>query len=100
MVNNYLKIIVKILCVNKNFRSNFFKADHKRSTFCGTLDYLAPEMIEKGHHHDHRVDIWSVGVLTFELLTGYAPFTPSDADQKDADQIEEETKFNIKVFFS
>lgn len=56
-------------------------------------------MIEKGHHHDHRVDIWSVGVLTFELLTGYAPFTPSDADQKDADQIEEETKFNIKVFF-
>lgn len=77
--------------------SNFFKGDHKRSTFCGTLDYLAPEMIEKGHQHDTGVDIWSVGVLTFELLTGYAPFSPQDADQKEVDLIEEETKYNIRV---
>jgi len=81
----------------KVFRSNFFKADHKRSTFCGTLDYLAPEMIEKNHQHDTGVDIWSVGVLAFELLTGYSPFSPLDADQKEADEIEEETKHNIKV---
>ena len=56
-------------------------------------------MIEKGHQHDTGIDIWSVGVLAFELLTGYAPFTPLDADQKQADEIEEETKFNIKVLF-
>lgn len=58
--------------------SNFFMPNSKdlRETFCGTLDYIAPEMLEKKHKHDHNVDIWAVGVLTYELLTGMAPFSP------------------------
>ena len=78
-------------------RSNFFKSDQKRNTFCGTLDYLAPEMIDKSHKHDAGVDIWSLGVLAFELLTGSSPFSPADAEFKDNDKVEEETKNNIKV---
>ena len=78
-------------------RSNFFKSDQKRNTFCGTLDYLAPEMIDKSHKHDAGVDIWSLGVLAYELLTGSSPFSPSDAEFKDNDKVEEETKNNIKV---
>ena len=81
-------------------RSNFFKPDQKRNTFCGTLDYLAPEMIVKGHEHDTGVDIWSVGVLAYELLSGCSPFSPLDLNNKDKDQIEEETKTNIKVISS
>ena len=77
-------------------RSNFFKPDQKRQTFCGTLDYLAPEMLEKHHNHNHTVDIWSLGVLTFELLTGFPPFSPRD-ESKGLEAIEEETKKNIKV---
>jgi len=52
---------------------------HKRSTFCGTLDYLAPEML--GESYDHRVDIWSLGVLMFELLVGKAPFDAPETEE-------------------
>jgi len=45
----------------------------RRTTLCGTLDYLPPEMIE-GHSHDDKVDVWNVGVLCFELLVGKPPF--------------------------
>lgn len=59
--------------------SNFLpSAKDVRETFCGTLDYLAPEMLEKGHKHDFTVDVWSVGVLAYELLTGLSPFAPRD----------------------
>nr|XP_056700874.1 aurora kinase B-like [Euleptes europaea] len=45
----------------------------RRTTMCGTTDYLAPEMIE-GSPHDENVDVWCVGVLCYECLAGYAPF--------------------------
>ena len=45
----------------------------RRTTLCGTLDYLPPEMVE-GHDHDDAVDIWSLGVLCYEFLVGHPPF--------------------------
>jgi serine/threonine protein kinase len=44
-----------------------------RTTFCGTVDYMPPEMIGN-KPHDHRVDIWCLGILLYELVHGYAPF--------------------------
>eukprot|EP00879_Flechtneria_rotunda_P032517 GHRR01035734.1.p1 GENE.GHRR01035734.1~~GHRR01035734.1.p1 ORF type:complete len:360 (+),score=122.53 GHRR01035734.1:118-1197(+) len=45
----------------------------RRSTLCGTLDYLPPEMVE-GREHDVGVDVWGLGVLTYEFLYGNPPF--------------------------
>jgi serine/threonine protein kinase len=49
----------------------------RRQTLCGTLDYLAPEMIEH-KPHDTAVDIWSLGVLLYEFLVGRPPFETDD----------------------
>jgi aurora kinase len=53
--------------------SNYIDYFQTRSTFCGTSLYLAPEII-KQTGHDESVDIWCIGALIFELLTGQTPF--------------------------
>lgn len=45
----------------------------RRTTLCGTLDYLPPEMVEQSTH-DHTVDLWALGVLIYEFIVGKAPF--------------------------
>ncbi|KAF6136633.1 hypothetical protein GIB67_016089 [Kingdonia uniflora] len=45
----------------------------KRHTMCGTLDYLAPEMVEN-KAHDFAVDNWTLGILCYEFLYGVPPF--------------------------
>ncbi|OWZ20585.1 AUR protein kinase [Phytophthora megakarya] len=45
----------------------------RRTTLCGTLDYLPPEMIEN-KPHDENVDVWTLGILMYEFLTGAPPF--------------------------
>ncbi|XP_052730363.1 serine/threonine-protein kinase Aurora-3 isoform X4 [Vigna angularis] len=52
----------------------------KRHTMCGTLDYLAPEMVEN-KAHDYAVDNWTLGILCYEFLFGAPPFeAESQAD--------------------
>ncbi|KAK1756251.1 Serine/threonine-protein kinase ark1 [Echria macrotheca] len=51
--------------------------NNRRATLCGTLDYLPPEMIRSGskdNWYNEKVDLWSLGVLTYEFLVGEAPF--------------------------
>jgi serine/threonine protein kinase len=45
----------------------------RRNTMCGTLDYLPPEMID-GAEHDEHVDVWTLGILLYEMLSGDPPF--------------------------
>jgi protein-serine/threonine kinase len=46
----------------------------------GTPDYIAPEVLTEASY-DHRVDIWSVGVIMFECLYGYPPFSHEDSKE-------------------
>ncbi|KJP89705.1 Aur protein kinase [Plasmodium fragile] len=46
----------------------------KRSTFCGTVDYMPPEIINQ-IPYDCNVDLWCLGIVIFELLVGFPPFT-------------------------
>jgi len=66
--------------------SNYYNSDEIRKTYCGTPEYLSPEMLKK-QGHDTSIDIWSIGILLFELLSGHSPFGGSS---------QEELFYNIK----
>jgi len=85
----------------KDFRKNFdFSSDFKHlkckiadlgfarkceeddlaQTGCGTPLLMAPEVL-MGKKYDHKADVWSIGCLYYELLTGFKPFTAQDRPQ-------------------
>ena len=45
----------------------------------GTPDYIAPEMLSRKGYSE-LVDWWAVGVMTYEMLVGYAPFSGENND--------------------
>lgn len=63
--NNDIKI--------SDFGCAVFTSNIVPGTLYGTLDYFSPEMIES-KMYDERIDIWSLGVIMFELLVGKTPF--------------------------
>ncbi|XP_070496796.1 cGMP-dependent protein kinase 1 isoform X2 [Chironomus tepperi] len=71
-VSGYVKL------VDFGFAKKLQSGRHfKTWTFCGTPEYVAPEVI-LNRGHDISADYWSLGVLMFELLTGTPPFTGPD----------------------
>lgn len=52
--------------------------DERKYTVCGTPNYLSPELLTNSSKgHSYEVDIWTIGVCTFAMLTGRPPFETS-----------------------
>lgn len=61
------------------------------------MDYLSPEILQN-EKYDNSVDIWSIGILAFELSSGNAPFF--NKDNKKTKRDIKKTHFKMPEFFS
>jgi serine/threonine protein kinase len=69
----------------------------KATSIAGTADYLAPEII-RDIGHERTVDWWTLGVLIYEMLTGWTPFYSRDRHQIFRNIVEKEPE--MKPYFS
>jgi len=70
LLNNLGNVVMTDFGLSKQ---GLVSSDSRTATFCGTPEYLAPEII-KGEDYTKAIDWWSVGTLIFEMLTGLPPF--------------------------
>ncbi len=64
----FIKGIIKICDFGWSIHSPLL-----RETRCGTPLYSSPEIVQK-QQYDNKIDIWNIGILTYELIYGKVPF--------------------------
>jgi len=68
-------------CLTDFGLAKILDANEQAYSFCGTPEYLAPEILEeKGHAFP--VDWWALGILTYEMIVGFPPFYTGSANNQ------------------
>ncbi|OMJ82186.1 hypothetical protein SteCoe_17208 [Stentor coeruleus] len=73
------------------------RGNEARVTFCGTLDYMSPEMLER-KPQSYKVDIWALGILLYEMLHGTPPFRAKNP--KEMVRMTAEGRYNVGLHVS
>ena len=66
----------------------------QRDTFCGTTEYMSPELVNH-KVYSKEIDVWSLGILLYEMIHGYSPFRPNKPKFSENDVFENIKKHNL-----